>query len=59
MNPVKLVVKLVEEEPLVESAEHDLNYRMQRYHSRCRLIRLIRANGICTHILLDDQVFCS
>lgn len=29
MNPVKLVVKLTEEEPLVESAEHDLNYRAQ------------------------------
>jgi subtilisin-like proprotein convertase family protein/subtilisin family serine protease len=27
MNPVKLVVKLTEEEPLVQSAEHDLNYR--------------------------------
>lgn len=30
MNPVKLVVKLNEEEPeLVERAEHDLNYRVQ------------------------------
>ena len=29
MNPVKLVVKLTEEEPLVASAEHDLNYRAQ------------------------------
>ena len=28
MNPVKLVVKLMEEEPLVEMAEHDLNQRM-------------------------------
>jgi subtilisin-like proprotein convertase family protein/subtilisin family serine protease len=27
MNPVKLVVKLMEEEPLVEMAEHDLNQR--------------------------------
>jgi subtilisin-like proprotein convertase family protein/subtilisin family serine protease len=26
MNPVKLVVKLVEDEPLVQSAENDLNY---------------------------------
>lgn len=31
MNPVKLVVKLIEEEPLVELAEHDLNQRMQKY----------------------------
>lgn len=30
-NPVKLVVKLMEEEPLVEIAEHDLNQRMKRY----------------------------
>ena len=29
MNPVKLVVKLMEEEPLVELAEHDLNLRVQ------------------------------
>jgi subtilisin-like proprotein convertase family protein/subtilisin family serine protease len=28
MNPVKLVVKLTEEEPLLEAAEHDLNQRM-------------------------------
>ncbi len=28
MNPVKLVVKLTEEEPLIEAAEHDLNQRM-------------------------------
>lgn len=27
MNPVKLVVKLTENEPLIEIAEHDLNYR--------------------------------
>ncbi|HEX2174226.1 MAG TPA: S8 family serine peptidase, partial [Dehalococcoidia bacterium] len=27
MNPVKLVVRLTEQEPGVESAEHDLNYR--------------------------------
>lgn len=31
MNPVKLVVKLTEEEPLVEFAEHDLNQRMKTY----------------------------
>jgi subtilisin-like proprotein convertase family protein/subtilisin family serine protease len=31
MNPVKLVVKLTEEEPLVEAAEHDLNQRMNKY----------------------------
>ncbi len=31
MNPVKLVVKLTEEEPLVESAEHDLNRRVSTY----------------------------
>ena len=31
MNPVKLVVKLMEEEPLVEMAEHDLNQRMNTY----------------------------
>ncbi len=28
MNPVKLVVKLTEEEPLIEAVEHDLNQRM-------------------------------
>jgi hypothetical protein len=28
MNPVKLVVTLTEQEPLVESADHDLNHRM-------------------------------
>jgi hypothetical protein len=27
INPVKLVVRLMETEPLVESADHDLNYR--------------------------------
>lgn len=31
MNPVKLVVALTEQEPLVESAEHDLNQRMTTY----------------------------
>ena len=31
MNPLKLVVKLIEEEPLVEMAEHDLNQRMSTY----------------------------
>src|SRR5829696_5355252 len=31
MNPVKLVVTLTEQEPLVESAEHDLNQRMSTY----------------------------
>lgn len=31
MNPVKLVVKLTEEDPLFESAEHDLNQRMSTY----------------------------
>jgi subtilisin-like proprotein convertase family protein/subtilisin family serine protease len=31
MNPVKLVVKLTEEEPMVASAEHDLNQRMTTY----------------------------
>jgi len=31
MNPVKLVVKLMEDEPLVDIAEHDLNKRMSTY----------------------------
>ncbi|MDN5849418.1 MAG: S8 family serine peptidase, partial [Nitrococcus sp.] len=31
MNPVKLVVKLTEEDPLVAAAEHDLNQRMNTY----------------------------
>lgn len=31
MNPVKLVVKLTEDDPLVESAEHDLNRRIKTY----------------------------
>lgn len=31
MNPVKLVVMLMEKEPLVEMAEHDLNQRMKSY----------------------------
>ncbi len=31
MNPVKLVVKLMEEEPTVETADHDLNRRMRTY----------------------------
>jgi len=31
MNPVKLVIKLMENEPLVELADHDLNYRVQTY----------------------------
>jgi subtilisin-like proprotein convertase family protein/subtilisin family serine protease len=30
INPVKLVVKLTEEEPLVEAAEHDLNQRAKK-----------------------------
>ncbi|TPG69339.1 peptidase [Brevibacillus laterosporus] len=34
MNPVKLVVHLTEKEPLVKSAEHDLNQRM----STCALL---------------------
>jgi len=32
INPLKLVVKLMEEEPLVELVEHDLNQRMKLYH---------------------------
>lgn len=31
INPVKLIVKLNEDEPLVEVAEHDLNHRVQTY----------------------------
>ncbi|MFS8085947.1 MAG: peptidase, partial [Acidobacteriota bacterium] len=31
MNPVKLIVKLNEEEPMIASAEHDLNQRMSTY----------------------------
>lgn len=31
INPLKLVVKLMEEEPLVEMADHDLNQRMTKY----------------------------
>lgn len=31
MNPVKLVVKLTEQEPLIASADHDLNKRMSTY----------------------------
>src|SRR5829696_7457233 len=31
INPVKLVVTLNEDEPLVEIAEHDLNHKMQTY----------------------------
>lgn len=31
MNPVKLVVKLMEDEPQVEVAEHDLNHRASTY----------------------------
>lgn len=31
MNPVKLVVQLMENEPLVESAENDLNHRLKTY----------------------------
>jgi subtilisin-like proprotein convertase family protein/subtilisin family serine protease len=31
MNPVKLVVKLNEEDPMVESADHDLNHRMKKF----------------------------
>lgn len=31
MNPVKLVVKLTEEEPLVQSADHDLNRKANIY----------------------------
>jgi len=31
INPLKLVVKLMEEEPLVEMADHDLNQRMSKY----------------------------
>lgn len=31
MNPVKLVVTLIEKESLVAMAEHDLNQRMQKY----------------------------
>ncbi|MGH7232450.1 MAG: S8 family serine peptidase, partial [Nitrospiraceae bacterium] len=30
-NPVKLVVKLMEEEPLVERVDHDLNHRVSTY----------------------------
>ena len=31
MNPVKLVLNLTEDEPLVEAAEHDLNRRFKTY----------------------------
>lgn len=31
MNPVKLVVHLMENEPMVELADHDLNHRMSSY----------------------------
>jgi len=31
MNPVKLVVRLMEQEPIVETADHDLNRRMSTY----------------------------
>lgn len=31
INPVKLVVKLSESEPIVESSEHDLNHRMTKF----------------------------
>ncbi len=31
MNPVKLVVRLMEQEPMVETADHDLNRRMRTY----------------------------
>ncbi|MNW28059.1 Calcium-dependent protease precursor [compost metagenome] len=31
INPVKLIVELTEQEPLVELAEHDLNYRATGY----------------------------
>jgi subtilisin-like proprotein convertase family protein/subtilisin family serine protease len=31
MNPVKLVVRLMEQEPIVETADHDLNRRMRTY----------------------------
>ena len=31
MNPVKLLRKLIEEEPVVEAADHDLYYRVQKY----------------------------
>ena len=31
MNPLKLVVKLTEDEPLVETVEHDLNRRVSTY----------------------------
>jgi len=31
MNPIKLVVKLTEQEPQVQSAEHDLNHRLSKY----------------------------
>lgn len=31
MNPIKLVVKLTEQEPLVETADHTLSHRMSKY----------------------------
>ncbi|KFN02977.1 peptidase [Bacillus clarus] len=31
MNPIKLIVKLMEEETIVESADHDLNHQMHTY----------------------------
>ncbi|MCY7951411.1 S8 family serine peptidase [Bacillus inaquosorum] len=31
MNPLKLIVKLTEQEPLVENADHDLNRRVMKY----------------------------
>ncbi|MBY0217875.1 S8 family serine peptidase [Paenibacillus illinoisensis] len=30
-NPIKLIVKLTEQDPHVKSAEHDLNYRFKKY----------------------------
>ena len=50
MNPVKLVVKLTEEDPLVEAAEHDLNQRVQTNQFAVPVDPQYGGNGTCIRI---------
>ncbi len=57
MNPVKLVVKLTEEEPTIESVEHDLNYRMKKSQRRLELDDLSYSQQWHLHTQLEDPQF--
>lgn len=57
MNPVKLVVKLTEKEPTIESVEHDLNYRMKKSQRRLEPDDSFYSQQWHLHTQLEDPQF--